>query len=121
MFICRGVPIAIMSFCNNLSKINKLVFLFGIFPSTFNHKANKFECSIYGLTYTLIYFLSTSITIIYIAYDHHLKNGIGKMLQTTFSILIILQFVTVMDIFYSAMINLIVNRPMHANFLNSLV
>lgn len=110
-----------MSFSNNLSKINKLVFLFGISPITFNHKANKFECSVYGLTYTLVYFLSTSITIIYIAYDHHLKNGIGKMLETTFSIFIILQFITVMVIFYSAMINSIVNRQMHANFLNSLV
>lgn len=110
-----------MSFCSNLSKINKLVFLFGIAPYLFDSKTNKFKCSIPSLTYTFAYFLFSSITIIYQTYDHHSNNGIAKIFETTLSILSFIQFTTVMIMFYGALINLIVNRRKHARFLNSLV
>lgn len=108
-----------MTFVQNLSKINKFVFLFGISPYLLNRKTNKFECSVYTLIYTFLYFLSISISITYMAFSYYLSDG--QMLQSTFMILTLLQQATVMTIFYSTMLDLMLKRQKHANFLNSLV
>lgn len=108
-----------MGFLQNLSKINKLLFLFGISPYSLNQKSNNFECSAKTLIYTLVYCLTISITIIYMASVHFLSDG--QMFQSTFLILTLLQQATIMIIFYSTMFDLMLNRQKHAKFLNSLV
>lgn len=108
-----------MTFVQSLSKISKLVFFFGISPYSFNQKTSKFECSTYSLIYTLVYFLSISIAKTYIALAFFVKGG--EMLQSTFMILTLLQQTTVMIIFYSTMLDLMLKRRKHANFLNCLV
>lgn len=107
-----------MTFVQNLSKINKLVFLFGVSPFLLNRRTNKFECSIYTLTYTIIYFLSLSTALVYISIFHYVSE---KMFKTTSSILTLLQQATVMVIFNCMMMDLILKKGKHANFLNSLV
>lgn len=105
----------IMSFRDNFSKITNFVFVFGISPHKFNRKANKFECTAFSLAYSLIYFFIISFPLIYGSIGHHLKDG------TTASILSIIKFSTVMTIFYLTMINLLLNRHTHANYLNQLL
>lgn len=108
-----------MTFRLNLSKINNFVFFFGISPYSFNRDSDKFECSIKTLAYTFVYFLCISITILYIALNYFVNDG--KMFQTTFMILTLLQQSTVMFIFYAAMLDLIVKRKKHVGFLNNLI
>ncbi len=107
------------SFVQNLSKINKFVFVFGISPYLLNKKTNKFECSTLTLIYSFTYFMCISITISYMAFSYFLSDG--RMLQSTFTILVLLQQATIMTIFYSIMFNLLRKRHDHANFLNSLI
>lgn len=108
-----------MTFVQNLSKISKLVFFFGISPYSLNRKSNKFECSVHTLIYTFVYFLSISFALIYMAFAYYLTDG--QMFQSTFMVLTLLQQATVMIIFYSTMLDLLLKRQKHANFLNSLV
>lgn len=53
------------------------------------------------------------------AFAHYLMDG--QMFQSTFMILTLLQQATIMIIFYSTMVDLMLKRKKHANFLNSLV
>lgn len=69
--------------------------------------------------YTFVYFLAISIPLIYIAIVYYLKDG--QMFQNTFTVIYLLQYATVMIIFYSAMIDLMINRQMFVNFINHLV
>lgn len=108
-----------MIFSSKLTKINRFLILFGISPSSYNEKLNKFECSVCTLSYTLAYFLVISIAIIYMSFVYHLKNG--ELFRTTFSILTFLQYATVMTIFYATIIDLMMKRKMFSNFLNNLV
>ncbi len=109
------LPIAIMNFQNNLTNITNFVFVFGITPYKFNRKTNKFECSPFSLIYTVVYFVVISIGLVYVSIGYYLKN------VTTASILNILKFTTVMTIFNSILINLLLNRQKHAIFLNKLL
>lgn len=111
-----------MSFGLNLSKISKFVFLFGISPFSFNKKSNKFECSLHTFAYTLCYFLFVSIAII-LLFIHELSDQITYLLrlETTFTILSLLQQSTIMIIFITTSIDLMVKREKHANFLNNLI
>lgn len=111
-----------MSFGHNLSKISKFVFYFGISPFSFNKNTNKYECSIHTLIYTLSYFLLISITIIYL-FASYLSDGIRHFLrfQTTFTSLTLLLQSTIMIMFFTTTINLMVKRQKHANFLNNLI
>lgn len=107
-----------MTFLRNLSRLNKLVFLFGISPYLLNRKSKKFECSIYTLIYSVTYFLSLSIAIHYLAYSQHIN---GLIFKSTLPIVIFLQQVTVMVIFFSVMMDFLLKRRKHAEFLNDLV
>lgn len=108
-----------MTFVENLSKINKFAFLFGISPCSLNRKSNKFECSAKTLLYTFCYFLAISIPIIYISFAYYLSDE--TMFQSMFMILSVLQQATVIIIFCSSMLDLMLKRQRRANFLNLLV
>lgn len=108
-----------MTFAQNLSKINKLVFVFGISPYLLNEKTNRFECSVRTLIYSFVYSLSISVTLQYMALSYYVATG--EMFQSTFMILTLLQQATIMIIFYSTMLDLLLKREKHAKFLNNLV
>lgn len=112
----RSVRNRKMRFHNNLSKITNFVFVFGICPYKFNRTTNQFECSALSLNHTIAYFLATSTALIYVSVGYYLKDGIKVT-----SILSFLKFTTVMTIFCSTFINLLLNRKIHANFLNKLL
>ncbi len=107
------------SFVQNLSKVNKFVFAFGISPYLLNQKTNKFECSVLTLIYSFTYFMCISIALIYMIFAYYLADD--YMFQSTFGILTLLQQATIMTIFYSIMFNLLRKRHDHANFLNNLI
>ncbi len=117
--MCILRPVDMTSFVQNLSKINKFVFVFGISPYLLNQKTNKFECSALTLIYSFTYFMCISIAILYIVFTYFLVDG--QMFQSTYAILTLLQQATIMTIFYTIMFNLLRKRHDHANFLNSLV
>lgn len=107
-----------MTFIRTLSRINKLVFFFGIAPYLLNRKSKKFESSIHTLIYSVSYFLSLLIVITYLACTQKVD---ANMFRSTFSIVIFLQQTTVMVIFCSIMIDFLLKRRKHAEFLNNLV
>ncbi len=104
-----------MNFNYNLAKVTNFIFVFGITPYKFNRNTNRFECSSFSWTYTVVYFVVISVGLTYVSFGHHLKNG------TTASILNILKFTSVLLIFNSILINLLLNRQKHSNFLNKLL
>lgn len=112
-----------MTFTKLLSQISKLMFFLGISPCSFNQKSNKFECSTYTLSYTIAYFLTISFAVFYVYVAFYLKDGFveGSKITTTFTVLSLLQQFIVMIIFYSTLLDLIVKRQRHADFLNKLI
>lgn len=110
-----------MTFTKKLTQISKLLFFFGISPYFFNRKSNKFECSIYTLTYTFVYSLTISSAIIYILFAYHTEEKIGRSFSTTYITLGLLQQSIVIILSSSIMLDLIVKRQMHATFLNNLI
>lgn len=107
-----------MNFAQNFSKINKLVFLFGVSPCLLNRQSNKFQCSIYTLIYTVTYLLTLSLVMAFIAFYHYVN---GQTFKSTLNIVIFLQHATVMVIFNSMMFDLLIKRRKNVKFLNSLV
>lgn len=107
-----------MTFMVSLSKMNKLTFILGISPYLLYQKSNKFESSAYTLLYTLTYFLSVSLSLIFIAFSYYMNES---SFQSTFVTITFLQQAAAMTLFYCVMINLLRNSKKHANFLNDLV
>lgn len=110
-----------MTFTKSLSQISKLFYFFGISPYLLNQKSNKFECSAYTLTYTVVYFLSISFSLFYIAVEFYLWGGLMEQFTATFTFLTLFQQSIVMIISYATMLDLVVKRRMHATFLNNLI
>lgn len=104
-----------MGFRRNLAKITTFLFLFGISPYKLNCKTNRFQCSAHTVIYTVVYFLTTSIGLIYFSYGLQIND------VSTYCILTFLNYAVTIAIFYSTLINLMLNRKAHANFLNKLL
>lgn len=104
-----------MTFEQNLSKIIKVLLLFGISPYFFNEKSKKFECSKCASLYTLFYFLMNFLAITYLTVVHFSYGG------DVFSILALLKNATVTITFCSVMLDLVLNCQKYANYLNSLI